>query len=94
MQPETTRRRRRVRHAVDAAPAVTTVVEDAVPVPEPTDGDVASERGLRGLIGGGSSQVNPSMAMRARDAARAVASDLARAEADLVIVRRNWTPRD
>jgi hypothetical protein len=53
-----------------------------------------SERSLRGLVGGGSSQVKPAVAMRARDAARPTGDDLAAAEAELVIVRRNWTPRD
>ncbi len=55
---------------------------------------MAAERGLRGLVGGGASQVSPAAAMRARDAARPTPEDLARAEADVRIVRRNWTPRD
>jgi hypothetical protein len=81
-----------------------TVVEDA-PVAEPVAGDddapgsadpdlVPVERGLRGLVGSGSSQVTPAAAMRARDAARARPEDLARAEVELTIVRRNWSPRD
>jgi hypothetical protein len=53
-----------------------------------------SERGLRALVGGGSSQVTPATAMRARDAARPRPEDIARAEAELTIVRRHWTPRD
>jgi hypothetical protein len=53
-----------------------------------------AERGLRGLIGGGSSQVSPAAGLRARDAARPRPEDLARAEAELQIVRRHWTPRD
>jgi hypothetical protein len=53
-----------------------------------------AERGLRGLVGGGSSQVSPGAALRARDAARPGPEDLARAEGELRIVRRNWTPRD
>jgi hypothetical protein len=52
------------------------------------------ERGLRGLVGGGSSQVTPAAAMRARDAARPTPEDLARSEAELHIVRRHWVPRD
>jgi hypothetical protein len=60
-----------------------------------TDGDVvAVERGLRSIIGGGSSQVTPGAALRARDAARPRPADLARAEAELTIIRRHWTPRD
>ena len=53
-----------------------------------------AERGLRGLVGGGASQVRPGTALRARDAARPGPEELARAEAELRIVRRNWTPRD
>jgi hypothetical protein len=56
--------------------------------------DPAGERGLRGLVGGGSSQVNVAAAMRARDASRPTDEDLARADAELPIVRRGWVPRD
>jgi hypothetical protein len=52
------------------------------------------ERGLRGLIGPGASQVSVTAAMRARDAARPTEEDLARAEETLHIVRRGWQPRD
>ncbi|WP_433533608.1 hypothetical protein ACQPYA_25180 [Micromonospora sp. CA-263727] len=52
------------------------------------------ERGLRGLVGSGSSQVSVTAAMRARDAARPTDEDLDEAAARIVIVRRNWTPRD
>jgi hypothetical protein len=50
------------------------------------------ERGLRGLVGGGASQVGVAAAMRARDAARPTDEDLAAAEANLIIIRRGWTP--
>jgi hypothetical protein len=53
-----------------------------------------SERGLRGLVGSGSSQVSLAAALRARDAARPDEADLADAERDLVIVRRGWVPRE
>jgi hypothetical protein len=53
-----------------------------------------TERGLRGLVGGGSSQVSVAAALRARDAARPTEADLAAAERDLVIVRRGWVPRE
>nr|WP_308016506.1 hypothetical protein [Jidongwangia harbinensis] len=56
--------------------------------------DRESERGLRGLVGSGSSQVSLSAAMRARDAARPGEEHLADAEATLSIVRRNWLPRE
>ncbi|GAA2376941.1 hypothetical protein Cme02nite_21370 [Catellatospora methionotrophica] len=58
------------------------------------DDDHDLERGLRGLIGPGASQISLSAALRARDAARPTAEDLARAEAELDIVRRGWVPRD
>jgi hypothetical protein len=69
-------------------------------VPEPshsghgTSDETSSERGLRGLVGGGSSQVSVTAALRARDAARPTEADLATAAAELVIVRRGWVPRD
>jgi hypothetical protein len=52
------------------------------------------ERGLRGLVGSGSSQVGVTAAMRARDAARPTDEDLTEAEARIVLVRRNWVPRE
>jgi hypothetical protein len=53
-----------------------------------------AERGLRGLVGSGSSQVSVGAALRARDAARPTDEQLAEAEANLPIVRRNWMPRE
>jgi hypothetical protein len=53
-----------------------------------------AERGLRGIVGAGSSQVGVVGAMRARDAARPTAEDLAAAERDLVIIRRHYVPPD
>jgi hypothetical protein len=50
------------------------------------------ERGLRGLVGSGSSQVSVGAALRARDAARPTEEHLAEAERTLAIVRRNWSP--
>ncbi|WP_250009505.1 hypothetical protein [Actinoplanes sp. M2I2] len=52
------------------------------------------ERGLRGLVGSGSSQVSVGAALRARDAARPTEQDLADADRNLTIVRRNWVPRE
>jgi hypothetical protein len=75
--------------ARDGISAETAPVDWAV---EPEGG--FPERGLRGLIGGGASQVRPTAAMRARDSARPTAADLAWAEANLTIVRRHWTPRE
>jgi hypothetical protein len=72
-----------------------------VPPRRPTSGagagstdDRESERGLRGLVGSGSSQVSVGAAMRARDAARPTDEQLADADANLTIVRRNWQPRE
>jgi hypothetical protein len=56
--------------------------------------DRDGERGLRGLIGSGASQVSVRAALRARDAARPTDADLAEAEERLVVVRRNWVPRE
>jgi hypothetical protein len=53
-----------------------------------------AERGLRGLVGSGSSQVSVGAALRARDAARVTDRHLADAEQNLAIVRRNWVPRE
>jgi hypothetical protein len=66
---------------------------------EPYDNHLAvptddHERGLRGLIGGGSSQVSVEAAMRARDSARPTEADIAHAEQTLTIVHRGWVPRD
>jgi hypothetical protein len=63
--------------------------------PRPAAGDDREvERGLRGLVGSGSSQVSVGAALRARDAARPTDAQLADAEQNLAIVRRNWTPRE
>jgi hypothetical protein len=51
-----------------------------------------TERGLRDLVGAGPSQLGPVRAMRARDANRPTAEDLAEAEQDTAIVRRHWKP--
>ena len=56
--------------------------------------DRETERGLRGLVGSGSSQVSVGAALRARDATRPTDAQLAEAEERLVIVRRNWAPRE
>jgi len=46
------------------------------------------------IIGGGTSQLGVSGALRGRDVNRPTEDDLAEAERDVVIVRRNWTPAD
>ncbi|HEY2791726.1 MAG TPA: hypothetical protein VGJ28_05190 [Micromonosporaceae bacterium] len=62
--------------------------------PHPAHDEREGERGLRGLVGGGSTQVSVAAAMRARDAARPTAEELAAAAASLTIVHRGWVPRD
>ena len=62
--------------------------------PGPGGDDREMERGLRGLVGSGSSQVSVGAALRARDAARPTDEHYAAADTDLVIVRRNWMPRE
>jgi hypothetical protein len=75
--------------------ATSPVLDEPAPWVATAEGEPSvSERGLRGLVGGGSSQITPAAALRARDAARPRTGDLARAEAELTIVRRNWAPRD
>jgi hypothetical protein len=93
------RRRRRVRSESGEAPpapspadlaALTSPVHDLEA--ETTLEDRESERGLRGLVGGGSSQVSVTAALRARDATRPSEAELAAAEDNLMIIRRGWTP--
>jgi hypothetical protein len=52
----------------------------------------SGERGLRDLVGAGHSQLGVSGALRGRDVDRPTDEDIADAEANLVIVRRHWTP--
>jgi hypothetical protein len=107
---EPARRRRRVRSdgsgqtpvpSPAALAAITSPIHDEdnpggdTPGAEaPAGEDREVERGLRGLVGGGSSQVSVAAAMRARDATRPTPDDLASAETNLMIIRRGWTPPD
>src|SRR5919202_28955 len=54
--------------------------------------EAAAERGLGDIVGAGRSQVGVSGALRARDVNRPTDEDLAEAERNVVIVRRNWKP--
>jgi hypothetical protein len=47
---------------------------------------------LRDLVGAGHSQLGVSGALRGRDVDRPTDDDIADAQANLVIVRRHWTP--
>jgi hypothetical protein len=60
----------------------------------PTRAERDAERGLRGLIGAGPSQVSLSAAMRARDASRPTDEDLSRADRDTELVRRHYVPTE
>ena len=63
--------------------------------PKPTrrrDRGGDGESGLRGIVGAGPSRVGISGSLRARDVARPTDEDLARAETDVVLVRRNYRP--
>jgi hypothetical protein len=67
----------------------------AVPESERRRGRPDRDQGestLRDLVGSGPSQLGVSGALRARDVDRPTEDDLAAAERDLVIVRRNWKP--
>jgi hypothetical protein len=52
----------------------------------------AAERGLRDLVGAGASQLGVSGALRGRDVNRPTDEDLAEAEREVVVTRRNWQP--
>jgi hypothetical protein len=53
-------------------------------------GRARDERG--DLVGAGRSQLGVDKALRGRDVNRPTDEDLARAEEEVVIVRRNWRP--
>jgi hypothetical protein len=90
---------RRDPEAEPPAPSPASLAALTAPVHDPEDeeapaahDDREAERGLRGLVGGGSSQVRVTAALRARDAARPTDEDLTNAETNLIIIRRGWTP--
>ncbi|MBA2414966.1 MAG: hypothetical protein H0V64_03570 [Geodermatophilaceae bacterium] len=89
------RRRRRVRDvAATQADEAATTARGSGRVARPRTEGTDAERGLRGLVGAGPTQVDIRAAMRARDASRPRPADLAAAETDLVIIRRHWQPPD
>jgi hypothetical protein len=51
-----------------------------------------TDRGLRDLVGAGRSQLGVDGALRGRDVNRPTDEDVAQAERELTIVRRNWRP--
>lgn len=105
--PSAGRRRRRRRSATRAEgppqpaspPVPTEPAAAAKPQPETKPArkrrpvrDAGTERGLRDLVGAGRSQLGVDGALRGRDVNRPTEQDLADAERDTVIVRRNWKP--
>jgi hypothetical protein len=101
--PTPSRHRRRERRRDRAAPAPAepaepaaeiVVEEEPAPKRKPRSRRTDAERSLRGIVGAGSSQVGVVGAMRARDAAKPTAEDLAAAERDVVIIRRHYVPPD
>jgi len=97
-EPTRSRLRRERRKAATARRAESQAVPKPAPAPVPTppaDHPAPSarrERGLGDIAGAGPSQLGVSQAARARDVNRPSDEDLAAAERDVVIVRRNWTP--
>ena len=75
-------------------PAGTTAGAPAEAKRKPRTRRTDAERGLRGIVGAGPSQVGVLGAMRARDAARPTEEDLAAAERDMVIIRRHYVAPD
>lgn len=86
--------RRRVRRRQHTASEQSPAAETSVG-PKPRDSVKSSksaDRGLRGLVGAGPSQLSVSAALRARDASRPDIEDVAAAERDVVVVRRHYVP--
>ena len=90
----TARRRRRSRTQHTPAEAAGNAPAPAPPKRGRAAGAAGAERGLRDLVGSGPSQLGVSGALRGRDVNRPTEQDLARAEEQVVIVRRNWKPPD
>jgi len=97
-EPSPTRRRRRRGTSTPGPAEQRTSPEPRPPRADPparakpkARGD-STDRGLRGLVGAGPSQLGVSGALRGRDVNRPSDDDLAEAERDVVLVRRNWKP--
>jgi hypothetical protein len=89
---------RSTRPETSTAPATRADRSDQAERTERTDGASrrreTGDRGLRGLVAAGPSQVSLTSAMRARDAARPRPKDHAAAERELTLVRRYYVPPD
>jgi hypothetical protein len=94
------RRRRRRTSARPGPPPIPAPIEPPLPAEPPAPKRQRSprqprdpgEHGLADLVGGGRSQLGVSGALRGRDVNRPTDDDIAEAERDIVIVRRNWKP--
>lgn len=90
------RRARRRRRPEGASPTAGPVAgaadaEPTRPAPRRARAETG-DRGLRDIVGSGPSRLGVSRALRGRDVDRPTAEDLAAAERDVVIVRRDWKP--
>jgi hypothetical protein len=98
VRPGAARRRRRRATRAQGAPAPSAAAEagsasePVKPLRKRAQRDAPAERGLRDIVGAGRSQLGVSGALRGRDLNRPTAEDLAAAEQEVVIVRRNWKP--
>jgi hypothetical protein len=97
--PRTRRQRRRRtgdpergRPADDADAAVPPVEQPPVGRSHSRESRRQGDHGLRGLETVRSTQLTPTAAMRAREFANPTAEDLAEAEREVVLVRRNYVP--
>jgi hypothetical protein len=84
-EPTTNSRRRRARRDRQTS-------EPDRDIQTPAGRRVRADRGLRDLVGAGPSQLGVSRAMRGRDLDRPTDAELAEAEREVQIVRRNWRP--
>jgi hypothetical protein len=88
-------------HVAEDAQSTSPQVVPAVPPATPAGrtrrqprgrSESAAERTLRSLVSSRPTQLSPTVAMRAREVATPTEQDLAEAERDLMIVRRNYVP--
>jgi hypothetical protein len=92
------RQRRRRRPSRESAPAPGTSPQAAPSSEAPArrarrdGGGGGGGGGLRDIVGAGRSQLGVSGALRARHVDRPTAEDLAEAEREVNVVRRNWRP--
>ncbi|WP_073391362.1 hypothetical protein [Jatrophihabitans endophyticus] len=86
------RRRRRRPSTAPGAPAASSTPSSPPPSPSGKRRDAAADRALRDVVGSGASQLSASRALRARDLHRPTDDELAAAERDVQLVRRNWQP--